>query len=52
MEKVENIVEFYQRKFDRIPEDIYNEIGHLDVFRLEPFVGGKNPFKTQCLECI
>jgi hypothetical protein len=41
MEKVENIEEFYQRKFDLIPEGIHNEVGHFNVFKLEPFVGDK-----------
>lgn len=41
MEKVENIEEFYQRKFDWIPEGIHNEVGHFNVFKLEPFVGDK-----------
>ena len=39
MEKVESIEEFYQRKFNWIPENLRNEIGHFNVFRLEPFVG-------------
>jgi len=38
MSKVETIEEFYQRKFDWIPENIRDEIGHFNVFRLEPFV--------------
>jgi AraC family transcriptional regulator, transcriptional activator of pobA len=41
MGKVENIEDFYKRKFDWIPEGIHNEIGHFNVFRLEPFVGDK-----------
>ncbi len=39
MEKVEKLEEFYKRKFDWIPENIHNDIGHFNVFRLEPFVG-------------
>lgn len=39
MEKVETLEEFYKRKFDWIPENFRNEIGHFNVFRLEPFVG-------------
>src|SRR6516164_2264701 len=39
MEKVETIREFYERKFNWIPENILNEIGHFNVFKLDPFVG-------------
>jgi len=41
MSKIETIEEFYQRKFDWIPDNIRDEIGHFNVFRLEPFVEGK-----------
>jgi AraC-like DNA-binding protein len=41
MEKIETIEEFYQRRLDWMPENIRNEIGHFNVFRLEPFVGEK-----------
>jgi AraC-like DNA-binding protein len=41
MEKIETIEEFYKRKFDWMPDNIKNEIGHFNVFRLEPFVGDK-----------
>jgi AraC-like DNA-binding protein len=44
MDKVEKIEELYKRKFNWIPESIHNEIGHFNVFRLEPYVGNKaNP---------
>lgn len=36
MEKVESLEEFYKRKFDWIPENIKNEIGHFNVFQHEP----------------
>ena len=39
MGKVETIEEFYKRKFDWMPDNIRNEIGHFNVFKLEPFVG-------------
>jgi AraC family transcriptional regulator, transcriptional activator of pobA len=39
MEKVETIEEFYKRKFDWMPDNIRNEIGHFNVFKLESFVG-------------
>jgi len=41
MNKIETIEEFYKRKFDWLPDNIRNEIGHFNVFRLEPFVGDK-----------
>jgi AraC family transcriptional activator of pobA len=39
MRKVETIEEFYQRKFEGVPENIRSEIGHFNVFKLDPFVG-------------
>lgn len=41
MSKVETIEEFYKRKFHWMPDNIRNEIGHFNVFKLEPFVGDK-----------
>jgi AraC family transcriptional regulator, transcriptional activator of pobA len=41
MSKVETITDFYKRKFDWVPDNIRNEIGHFNIFRLEPFVGDK-----------
>ncbi|MEI6410724.1 MAG: helix-turn-helix transcriptional regulator [Bacteroidota bacterium] len=41
MNKVESIEAFYKRKFDWMPDNIRSEIGHFNVFRLEPFVGDK-----------
>lgn len=41
MEKLESIGGFYERKFGWLPENIKNEIGHFNVFPLEPFVGEK-----------
>jgi AraC-like DNA-binding protein len=39
--KIETIEEFYKRKFDWIPENIKNEIGHFNVFQHEPVEPGK-----------
>lgn len=39
MDKIESLEEFYKRKFGWLPENISNELGHFNVFRLEPFVG-------------
>jgi AraC family transcriptional regulator, transcriptional activator of pobA len=41
MSKIETIEEFYKRKFDWIPENIKNEIGHFNVFQHEPVEPGK-----------
>jgi AraC-like DNA-binding protein len=44
MNKVETIEDFYKKKFDWMPDNIRNEIGHFNVFSLAPFVGDKaNP---------
>jgi hypothetical protein len=39
MDKVETIEDFYKNKLNWMPEQIRNEIGHFNVFRLEPFTG-------------
>ncbi len=39
METVESIEDFYKRKFDWIPDDMKNEIGNFNIFKLEPFTG-------------
>ncbi len=41
MNKVESIEEFYKAKFNWMPDNIRKEIGHFNVFKLEPFVPGK-----------
>ena len=41
MEKVESLEEFYKRKFDWMPDNIRNEIGHFNVFAHEPVEMGK-----------
>jgi len=41
MRKIETIEEFYKSKFDWIPDNIKNEIGHFNVFRHEPVEPGK-----------
>ena len=33
------IEEFYKRKFDWMPDNIRNEIGHFNEFKLDLFVG-------------
>ena len=39
MRKVETIEEFYKRKFNHVPGDLHNGIGHFNVFKLDPYVG-------------
>jgi AraC-like DNA-binding protein len=41
MEKAETLEEFYKRKFAEVPGTFTGEIGHFNLFRLEPFVEGK-----------
>jgi AraC family transcriptional regulator, transcriptional activator of pobA len=41
MEKTETLLEFYKRKFNWLPENIKNELGHFNVFRHEPYAEGK-----------
>lgn len=50
MDRIETIEEFYKRKFNWMPENIKNEIGHFNVFRLEPFAADKSqpvPYKRR-----
>ena len=50
MTKVETIEEFYKRKFDWLPYNIRNEIGHFNVFKLKPLLGdipGPVPYKRR-----
>lgn len=37
MEKVEKIEDLYKGKFLSVPEDIRSDLGHFNVFRVEPF---------------
>jgi len=37
----ESLEEFYKRKFEWIPENLRNEIGHFNLFKIEPLNGGK-----------
>ena len=39
MSKIEKLEDFYKRKVGWIPENIHNNVGHFNVFDLEPFVG-------------
>ncbi len=50
MEKIESLEEFYKRKFDWMPENIRNEIGHFNVFAHEAVEAGKTkplPYKRR-----
>ncbi|MBY0479332.1 MAG: helix-turn-helix transcriptional regulator [Chitinophagaceae bacterium] len=39
--QVETIEEFYKRKFNWVPNNLHKEIGHFNVFRLDPYVGSR-----------
>ncbi len=41
MEKTETLQEFYKRKFNELPGAFTGDIGHFNLFHLEPFVEGK-----------
>jgi AraC-like DNA-binding protein len=41
MNKVKTIADFYKEKFDWMPENFKKEIGHFNVFNLEPYIGEK-----------
>lgn len=41
MAGIESLEEFYKRKFEWLPEDFRKDIGHFNMFSLEPFVEGK-----------
>lgn len=41
MDKPESLKEFYKRKFNWLPEDLKNDLGHFNLFRLEPYLEGK-----------
>ncbi|NUO01468.1 MAG: helix-turn-helix transcriptional regulator [Saprospiraceae bacterium] len=41
MDKIESLEDFYQRKFNWLPENIRNEIGHFNVFAHMPVEPGK-----------
>lgn len=50
MKKAESLKEFYERKFDWIPENIKNEIGHFNIFQHEAVELGKTrpvPYKRR-----
>jgi len=41
MDNTESLEEFYQRKLNHVPDNFRNEIGHFNLFHLEPLVEGK-----------
>jgi AraC family transcriptional regulator, transcriptional activator of pobA len=41
MNQIESIADFYKRNFDWMPDNIKNDIGHFNVFPLEPLEIGK-----------
>ncbi len=43
MEKIESVEEFYRRKVTWIPDNLRHEIGHFNVFRVEPVAPGNLP---------
>ena len=41
MDKFESLEDFYKRKFNWLPDNFRKEAGHFNIFRLEPYVEGK-----------
>ena len=41
MKSIESLEEFYQRKFEWVPEDLSNDLGHFNIFQLEPLRTGE-----------
>jgi hypothetical protein len=41
MKSLESLEEFYKRKFDWIPENVRKDIGHFNIFHLEPLKEGQ-----------
>ena len=41
MKNAESLEDFYKRKFNWLPDNFRKEIGHFNIFRLEPYVAGK-----------
>lgn len=39
MDKVQTIEEFYKSKHGWLPDNLRNEIGHFNVFKLDSFLG-------------
>ena len=39
MEKMQSLEEFYRSKFDRVPENIRNGVGHFNVFTIDEYIG-------------
>jgi len=39
MEKMQSLEEFYQSKFNRVPENIRNGLGHFNVFTVDEYIG-------------
>ncbi len=42
MDKIETLEELHKRKYDFIPDGLRNEIGHFNIFKLEPLTGDKH----------
>ena len=41
MKDSDSLEDFYRRKFDMMPDNFRKEIGHFNIFRLEPLEEGK-----------
>ncbi|MEQ1588222.1 MAG: helix-turn-helix transcriptional regulator [Cyclobacteriaceae bacterium] len=41
MDKIETLEEFYKRKFDWLPENVRGDLGHFNLFQLQPLQPGQ-----------
>ncbi|MDQ1095354.1 MULTISPECIES: helix-turn-helix domain-containing protein [Chryseobacterium] len=39
MERMQSLEEFYRSKFNRVPDNIRNEVGHFNVFTIDEYIG-------------
>lgn len=41
MDSIETLEEFYKRKFELLPEEVEEGIGHFNIFHIAPFREGQ-----------
>lgn len=50
MDKTDSLTDFYQQKWGWLPDNLQKELGHFNVFTLEPYIGeqaGAVPYKRR-----
>lgn len=46
-DKTESLEDFYKRKYDWMPKNLRSELGHFNVFNLQPYAGKSVPYKKR-----